>query len=293
MTRPVNNDIGQSRQQKEPAITNKTINVSITDTPAVREPSYVTFLLDRSGSMESIKSATFEAFNAYLDGLSDAPGDLKFSLLQFNGGGVDKTCTMVSPKDAPRLNNRNYHPSLGTPLIDAAFKTIRAMEVFVAERHSDAKPKVVICIQTDGEENCSTEHTWDDLKALVSRKTEEGWQFNFMGAGINAYHQGTKMGIHTVNTVSYNSRDLGATRSVFAASASNTASFSAGVRADTSYTSQQRDDAGDVYWGGGMPTPAMPSVDLNINLGGSIASAAPPTAVKSNGPRKVVPDITL
>jgi hypothetical protein len=33
---------------------------------------------------------------------------------------------------------------------------------------------VVICIQTDGQENSSTEHSWNELNALVKEKAALG-----------------------------------------------------------------------------------------------------------------------
>jgi hypothetical protein len=62
---------------------------------------------------------------------------------------------------------------------------------------------VVICIQTDGQENSSTEHIWNELNALVKEKAALGWQFNFMGVGMDAYDQGARMGIAPAATVAY------------------------------------------------------------------------------------------
>jgi hypothetical protein len=93
-----------------------------------------------------------------------------------------------------------YQPRGGTPLIDAALKTIAAVEDSLAKY--DTVPKVIVCIQTDGEENSSTEHTWEELKQVVAEKTKKGWQFNFMGTGIDAYDQGARMGIAAANTMS-------------------------------------------------------------------------------------------
>jgi hypothetical protein len=87
---------------------------------------------------------------------------------------------------------------------------------------------VVICIQTDGQENSSTEHSWNELNALVKEKAALGWQFNFMGVGIDAYDQGARMGIAPAATVAYDHRDPQATRAVFAASAENTRDYALG-----------------------------------------------------------------
>jgi hypothetical protein len=209
---------------------------------AMRSQTNVTFLLDRSGSMEQIKRDTIGAFNAYLDGLDDA--DILFSLVQFDSQSLDKVCVRQPVKLAPRLTDANYTPRGSTPLIDAAYKTIKAVE---ASLNGDADSKVVICIQTDGEENSSTEHSWDDLNALIKEKTALGWQFNFMGASIDAYVQAQRMGVSAHATMSYDSFHPETTREAFAASAQNTSMFAKGLVASTDYSASQRAASGDVY----------------------------------------------
>ena len=80
----------------------------------------------------------------------------------------------------------------------------------------------MICIQTDGEENASEEHNWDELSALVKEKRALGWQFNFMGAGIDAYDQGARMGIAADQTLSYDPKDPAANKAAFMAAAEST-----------------------------------------------------------------------
>ena len=204
----------------------------------------VTFLLDRTGSMDAIKQATIESFNAYIVELKKAD-DMDFTLVQFDSVSIEKTCHNVAVKDAPLLSDGNYQPRASTPLIDAAFKTIKAVEEALTKR--DDKPQVVICIQTDGEENCSREHSWDELNALIKEKIALGWQFNFMGASIDAYSQGNKMGISAHATVSYDSHDEQASLAAFRSNASNTSAFAAGARVNTSYTMEQRGRAKDAH----------------------------------------------
>jgi hypothetical protein len=106
---------------------------------------------------------------------------------------------------------------------------------------------VVICIQTDGQENSSTEHSWNELNALVKEKAALGWQFNFMGVGIDAYDQGARMGIAPAATVAYDHRDPQATRAVFAASAENTRDYALGRCARPVYAEKHKRAAGDRY----------------------------------------------
>jgi hypothetical protein len=203
----------------------------------------VTFLLDRTGSMEPIRDDTIGAFNTYLEDLK-AGGEIYFTLLQFDSMGVDKVHVNQPVADIPNLTRETFVPRASTPLIDAAYKTIKAVEKSVA---GNPATKTVICIQTDGQENASTEHSWKELNALIKEKSEAGWQFNFMGASIDAYVQAAQMGISRDKTVSYDSQDRAASRSAFRATARNTAMYSLGAAKSTDYTPRQKRAAKDEY----------------------------------------------
>lgn len=203
----------------------------------------VTFVLDRSGSMESIKADTIGAFNTYLDTLRDAK-NMEFTLVQFDSVSLDKVCVRVPVIGAPKLNDNNYVPRGSTPLVDASYKCIKAVEEYLG---LDKETKVVIAIQTDGHENCSQEYSFEQLNALIKEKTALGWQFLFMGASIDAYDQGARMGISRGSTVSYNAQDQRATQDAFVASASNTRSFASGLAPNAEYSAAQKSAAGDVY----------------------------------------------
>lgn len=209
------------------------------------DKTLVTFLLDKSGSMGSIKYDTMGAFNAYLDELRKSADSIDFSLLQFDTISLEKTCVNEPVATAPALTDANYKPNGGTPLIDAAYNAIQAVEVAISKR--DIKPKIVICIQTDGQENSSVEHTWDELNSLIKEKTALGWQFNFMGAGIDAYEQGRRMGVMAESTVSYDSSNAASTDSAFVSSAMNTRSFATGASSNTNYSLGQKSASGDKF----------------------------------------------
>ncbi len=209
------------------------------------ETTLVTFLLDRTGSMQSIKDDTIGAFNAYLGSLKKNGGGIEFSLLQFDSISIDKICVNKPVAEVAPLTDETFQPRASTPLIDAAFKTIEAVAKAVAQR--DVTPKVVICIQTDGQENSSTEHSWAELNLLIKEKAGLGWQFNFMGAGIDAYEQGRQMGIPAAATVSYDKASRQATVGAFAASAENTAAFARGEAPTVAFSSAQKRAAGDRF----------------------------------------------
>ena len=230
------------------------------------ETTLVTFLLDRSSSMGSCLDSTIEAFNGYVEELKRAATPILFTFLQFDanaGCEINKVHFEKPIKDVSDIDRSSYQPRGSTPLIEAATKTLHALDAALKTKAD--KPKVVVCIQTDGEENCSGhEYTWAALKALIEARTKDGWQFNFMGASIDAYDQGQKMGIAVASSVSYDHTDKRATRAAFAASASNTASFAAGMSANTSYSAAQKRASGDKW------DPSAGAHQVHVPLSGSL-----------------------
>lgn len=212
--------------------------------PKAKQTTLVTFLLDRSGSMQAIKGDTIGGFNAYVDGLRMAP-NVVFSFLQFDSMSLDTVCKNTPIKEVKNLTDETFQPRGSTPLIDACYATVEAVAEALA--HREDKPKVVVCFQTDGEENCSRSHTFDQLNDLIKSKIADGWEFLFMGASIDAYQQATRMGIAVANTMSYDSHDTTATRHAFASSAVNTALYASGMNASTSYSAAQKAASGDQW----------------------------------------------
>jgi len=238
----------------------------------------ITLLLDRSGSMASIKDDTIGGFNAYVDTLKAAGGDIDFTFLQFDSNSIDKICVAVPVSQAPRLDASNYVPGASTPLIDAAYKTVKAVEESLDVHPTDTK--IIVCIQTDGQENCSTEHSWHDLNLLIKEKTAAGWQFNFMGTGIDAYAQGARMGIAAANTIS-TGRDRRSVRASFIANAANAVAYARDMRVDMSYTAAQRAESGDAH------------ADKVEGLNQAPATPAAPMAPRRKAARPIVDDFTL
>lgn len=204
----------------------------------------VTFLLDKSGSMGAIRDDTIGAFNAYVTELKRDSDGIQLSLVLFDTISVEKVYVNQPLAEVQPLDRKIYVPHGRTPLIDAAYKTIKAVE---KATEGDTDTKVVITIQTDGQENASREHTWDELNAIIKEKTAAGWQFNFMGASIDAYQQASKMGIGANQTISYDSQNVGATRAAFAGSASNTRIYASGQSLGTGYSADQKAAAHDAY----------------------------------------------
>lgn len=207
----------------------------------------VTFLLDRSYSMNGLKSQTLEAFNAYVGELRGSKTDVRLSLVYFDHHddemSLDRQYVGKKIEDVPPLMADDYVPRGMTPLLDAAGATIQAVEKSLKGRDD---VKVVIVIQTDGFENKSVEVTNAALRAVIKEKQDMGWQFLFMGAGIDAYGQAGRLGLLEEQTLSY-SNDREATKAAFASTAQNTRAFAEGIATSTAYTTEQKMKAGDVH----------------------------------------------
>lgn len=211
------------------------------------QKTLVTLLLDRSGSMQSVRDDTVGAINAWLGELRRTEAEMRFSLVLFDDHHgrmeLQKLHVAAPIRDVPDLQTDEFRPRGTTPLIDAACTTIRAVRESLEGRDD---VRVIFAIQTDGLENASRENRWEDLRALIGECEAAGWQFTFMGCGIDAYGQGARMGIRSENTVSYG-RDPLATHAAFAATAENTRLYAAGARADVSYSVEQKLHAGDRF----------------------------------------------
>ncbi len=63
--------------------------------------------------------------------------------------------------------------------------------------------KVIFVITTDGYENSSSEYTAKTVRKMIKAHQEQGWQFIFMGANMDAVSEAEKLGISGKHAVSY------------------------------------------------------------------------------------------
>src|SRR5262249_52377924 len=169
------------------------------------QSAIVSFLLDRTGSMETIKAETIGGFNAYLDALERKAGDLvAFTLLQFDSQSIDILQSGAKLSEVARLTPETYQPRAYTPLIDACVKTIKATEETIAR--GGERAGVFVVFQTEGEKTAPRRHTLDELRDLIERRKAEGWQFIFLGADMNAYKTASNLGILKEATLAYSGK---------------------------------------------------------------------------------------
>lgn len=171
----------------------------------VKRDTFVTLVLDETGSMSTIVDDTIGGYNTFIKGLKDQKGDhdIKFTLIKFDSNKHDIVHRAEPIDSIPELTKETYVPGAATPLIDASMKAIKATEAKVSELGLADKANIVVAIQTDGHENASREFTRDQLVAEIKDKTAKGWLFQFLGAGIDAFASAQSLGINARNTLGY------------------------------------------------------------------------------------------
>ena len=170
-------------------------------TPA-KTQVYNLVILDKSGSMESIKKEAIDGYNETLGAIRAA--QLKHidsqehfvSLAAFCDCGIQMIYDKTPIKDAEKLTDKQYEPCCCTPLFDAIGKTVKKLKADVKDVEDAA---VLVTIITDGYENSSKEWTGPAIKKLIDECKEEGWMFSFIGAGEDVVKVATTISV--TNTV--------------------------------------------------------------------------------------------
>jgi hypothetical protein len=103
------------------------------------------------------------------------------------------------------FDGKKYSPRGMTALYDAVGKTMANIGARLSALDESERPeKVVICILTDGCENCSQEYTAEILKEQITVQQETyNWDFVFLGANQDSILSGGAIGIKSTHTSNY------------------------------------------------------------------------------------------
>jgi hypothetical protein len=175
-------------------------------------------VLDRSGSMDSVRDSTIAGYNELIRSQKNEEGQTYVSLTLFDTK-PELRHVMVPLSDAPLLDRGSYVPDGWTALYDAVADSIHAIEA-AQERGADLPEKILFVVQTDGHENSSTRHGQKDVFDLVKKKQADGWAFLFLGCAIDAWGIGAQLGIPAGSTMSYTTQTTAQTFSLASTSTS-------------------------------------------------------------------------
>jgi len=170
----------------------------MTDAISASNWTEIAFILDRSGSMQSIAETAVSGFNELLtqQQKEHAQTPVRMSLVLFNTGYEVPFASIPAP-EIPRLDMKTFAPDGGTALLDAIGRTIDETGARLAAMPETERPgKVIIAILTDGEENSSRTFTWAQISDKIQhQKDVYKWEVLFLGANQDAIATAGRMHI--------------------------------------------------------------------------------------------------
>lgn len=160
----------------------------------------IVVIMDRSGSMESVRSDMQGGLNNFVEEQQKIDGDATLTFARF-----DDRYEMVHegvPIRSVEADELELSPRGMTALHDGVGKTLST----VWDNRRDAKVrngKVVVLIVTDGLENASTEWTKTGVKEKIEVCEANGWEIVYLGANVDAFSEGGQLGTTIGKSVGY------------------------------------------------------------------------------------------
>ena len=167
---------------------------------------YNVVILDKSGSMSSIRRAAVDGFNETLAGIKKAQEKFAetqqhyISLVAFCSCEMRKLYDKAPVAEALPLRYEEYEPCCCTPLYDAMGFTLTDIRKQVKELDNAV---VVVTIITDGLENASKEYDGQTVKKLVEDLRRQGWTFTYMGANQDSIEVAFTLSIRNARNFDY------------------------------------------------------------------------------------------
>jgi hypothetical protein len=148
-------------------------------------------IIDRSGSMESIRTEMVGSLTTLLRDQAAQPGLLTVDVVTFD----DRIETTHVQAD-PRTIEIALQPRGMTALHDAVGIGVSEFGARLAAMPEHARPgTVLVVVATDGMENASREWKPKSVKGLLDQQRESyGWDFVFLGANQDAITTGAELG---------------------------------------------------------------------------------------------------
>jgi Mg-chelatase subunit ChlD len=168
----------------------------------------ITIILDRSGSMNRIKTATIAGFNSFIKEHQNL--NVRLSLIQFNQE-YDISYENKNIENVNNLDDGAYSPQGMTSLLDAIGTTLDNKKKYFKSLLFSQKPEnVIIAIITDGLENRSKLYSPNDILLKINkRKIKDNWKFVFLGANQDAIMEGSKLGFSKDWCLDFKASSLG------------------------------------------------------------------------------------
>lgn len=153
------------------------------------------FILDKSGSMGGKEEDTIGGFNSVLHTQKQVEGIATVTTVLFDDD-IEVLHDRLDLQGVAAITNKDYFVEGSTALLDAIgfsiLKIQKVQQVLAAEYRAT---HVMFTIITDGMENASRRYDLKSIRAMIDQKKQEGWEFIFLGANIDAISAAQDLGI--------------------------------------------------------------------------------------------------
>ena len=167
------------------------------------------FILDKSGSMSGLEGDTVGGFNSMIERQKKESGSALVTTVLFSNESVT-VHDRVDVREIEKLTEKDYRVGGCTALLDAIGEAVRHVsDVHRYIRPEDIPVKTMFVITTDGMENASRVYSADKVKKLIEEKKQQGWEFLFLGANIDAVTTAKRFGIDEDRAVTYRADSVG------------------------------------------------------------------------------------
>lgn len=172
--------------------------------------SEIVFILDESGSMSDLQSDTIGGFNSLINKQRNEEGEAVVTTILFS----TESRTLhdrVPLAEVEKMTTKDYCPNGCTALLDTVGDAVNHIaNIHKYARTEDVPEHTLFVITTDGMENASRRYTTADVKKMISKQQEEnGWEFVFLGANIDAAETAESIGIAPEAAVDYHCDAVG------------------------------------------------------------------------------------
>lgn len=194
------------------------VPTSSTAQPQVRKDiANLFFILDKSGSMNTMRQQAITGFNSYIASQRALPGETRLTFVQFNDK-REVVYTAQNVREVPELDTLSYVPNGYTALNDS-------VGFVLSENLATCSPDEtnIIAILTDGAENASKEYSLEQVKDLLAQAEAKGWEILFLGANMSKAEVVSTYGISASNVSAFAATQKGVSDAFTSLGATTTA----------------------------------------------------------------------
>ena len=172
--------------------------------------TYVFLILDKSGSMESVKDETISHFNEQLQTVQSSQAknmENVVSLTTFNDS-VEEVFFKKAAADVSELTSKEYKPRGMTCMLDAVGAVLDKAESI--EDIGNENVSCLMVILSDGRENSSRKYSYADIAERIQKLQDtDRWTFTYIGANQDLSEVSKQLNIPKGNTLTFDSTSVG------------------------------------------------------------------------------------